>query len=119
MLQIGFIRIKFCFISFCAAAAALRLAFLLQLNLTAVNHALHTLHLALKFKFYANFTQNDQRDSGAWHEKGFKAAYASKKGLNVLNIDWFSYRSLIRCKAGQQCQRERETVRYIVGVRER
>lgn len=77
MLQIGFIRIKFCFISFCAAAAAsaaagfaLRLAFLLQLNLTAVNHALHTLHLALKFKFYANFTQNDQRDSGAWHEKG-------------------------------------------------
>lgn len=77
MLQIGFIRIKFCFISFCAAAAsastagvALRLAFLLQLNLTAVNHALHTLHLALKFKFYANFTQNDQRDSGAWHEDG-------------------------------------------------
>lgn len=77
MLQIGFIRIKFCFISFCAAAAsaaaasvALRLAFLLQLNLTAVNHALHTLHLALKFKFYANFTQNDQRDSGAWHEEG-------------------------------------------------
>lgn len=43
---------------------ALRLAFLLQLNLTAVNHALHTLRSALKFKFYANFTQNDQRDRG-------------------------------------------------------
>lgn len=53
---------------------------------------------------------------GRGTRRGYKAAYASKKGLNVLNIDWFSYRSLIRCKAGQ---RERETVRYIGGVRER
>lgn len=56
---------------------------------------------------------------GRGTRRGYKAAYASKKGLNVLNIDWFSYRSLIRCKAGQQCQREREIDRYIGGVRER
>lgn len=84
MLQIGFIRIKFCFISFCAAAAALRLAFLLQLNLTAVNHALHTLHLALKFKFYANFTQNDQRDSGAWHEEGLQSRLCQQKRVKCV-----------------------------------
>jgi len=73
------------------------------LNLTAVNHALHSLHLAVKFKFYANFTQDDQRVAGV-------ALLGVVKGLNVLNIDWFSRRCEplhnLHNDAGQQRNRK-------------